>query len=160
MTPHRHVSLCGVLSVQFQKLHQITALSFLSVDPWSFSSGFWAFYTYQSHQKLTNTNTAFLIYKERDYCQADETLGGLARALILSRRVWEAILFQKRWPPPSMRQLDPSFLKGRRAYRVDHNTPSLTQSYLWLVFLHGDLLLGHCPRLLWLISTVYHRLFF
>lgn len=97
----------------------------LSGDPWSLSRGFWGFCTYQSCQRLIHMNTSFLIYKERDCCKAEGTLGGLARALTQWGRPGSH-------PSPEVdgpllqqgRRMHPSFLRAR----VDQGMPSPSQS--------------------------------
>lgn len=133
----------------------------LSGDPWSLlSRGFWGFCTYQSCQRLIHMNTSFLIYKERDCCKAEGTLGGLARALTQWGRLGSH-------PSPEVdgpllqqgRRMHPSFLRAR----VNQYLPSPSQSCretghilifgLFFSMRTSILLLWHGHGLMWLIST-------
>lgn len=118
------------------------------------------FCTYQNHQRLIHMNTSFLIYKERDCCKAEGTLGGLARALTQWGRLGSH-------PSPEVdgplllqgSRIHPSFLRARGACRVGQDTPSPAQSCrearhiltFGLSFSMGTsiLLLWHCHRLKW-----------
>lgn len=69
---HSYVSLCGVLSVQFQKPHGRTALGiFLSVDPGHDQEVFLeTLLTKIIRDLIIHVNTSFLIHKERDSWRA------------------------------------------------------------------------------------------
>lgn len=166
MAPHGYVSLCGVFSVVSETAWE-NCIKVLSGDPWSLSRGFWGFCTYQSCQRLIHMNTSFLIYKERDCCEAEGTLGGLARALTQWRRLGSH-------PSPEVdgpllqqgSRMHPSFLRAR----VDQGMPSPSQSCretghilifgLFFSIRTSILLLWHCHGLMWLISTHLSQIVF